>query len=596
MFLNLYVSKISSAVDRCQRSAMQGGSVTVTHEDQTDPGARFGLLASAIAGRTVVVTVTQTDRAWSDGTAIYLPETTDADPAASVAAQAALISAGTLRARSVRSAIRGRAGAADRFLSLEVSRATRALDDVLPRTHVDRVTAACPHRVSTSVDESARRAADGTELIAAPPAWFGRVKPSAITAGGPTSGIAIEDGDQKSPNPADEMPELDEDDADGAERSRILELLSAPALRNPLAAAFQRMLGMGRTPSDGNGGDELPVGGYRVTPVSAAAASVARPRLLRAVLGQDPAIGTRYPEWDCHRGRYREQWCSVVELDPAPRDATVDPVSTDRALRRELLRLGLRRERHRRQPDGDDIDIDAVIRFQLDRTAGAAQDDPRVYETRLRTGRDLGMLVLLDATGSSAEQIASGAAFDEHRLLAERLTHTLDNIGDRIATYGFYSRGRGTVRMLRVKSFDDAYDHAARTRMANLTPSGFTRLGAAIRHATSLLAIRSGTSNQLLVLVGDGFAYDDGYEDRYARQDTRRALAEASISGVGCLGVRIGPGSSSDVFDEIWSGWPSHELPDADDLARVIRPAMTAALLQARTARRPARMNRTDAR
>ena len=120
--------------------------------------------------------------------------------------------------------------------------------------------------------------------------------------------------------------------------------------------------------------------------------------------------------------------------------------------------------------------------------------------------------------------------------------------------------------------------------------------GAAIRHATSTLAARSGTSNQLLVLVGDGFAYDDGYEDRYARQDTRRALAEASATGVGCLGVRIGPGSSSDVFDEIWSGWPSHELADADDLARVIRPAMTAALLQARTARRPARMNRTDTR
>jgi nitric oxide reductase NorD protein len=572
--------------------------VAVTAEEQGDRGARFGLLASAIAGRPVVVTVTDTDRAWSDGTAIYLPEpTSESDAAGSIAAQAALISAGTLHTRSVRSALRGRAGAADRFVSLEVSRATRVLAGVLPRAHVERVSAACPQRVSTSVDESARRAADGTEAIAAPPPWFGQVKPSAITApGAAPPGTALDDGDQKPPNPADEMPELDEDDADGAERSRILELLSAPALRNPLAAAFQRMLGMGRTPSDGNGGDELPVGGYRVAPVSAAATSVARPRLLRAVLGQEPPIGTRYPEWDCHHDRYRAQWCSVVELDPAPRDATVDPVSTDRALRRELLRLGLRRERHRRQPDGDDIDIDAVIRFQLDRQAGAAQDDPRVYETRLRTGRDLGVLVLLDATGSSAEQTVTGAAFDEHRILAERLTHTLDDIGDRVATYGFYSRGRGTVRMLRVKGFDDAYDLAARTRLANLTPSGFTRLGAAIRHATSMLATRSGTSNQLLVLVGDGFAYDDGYEDRYARQDTRRALAEAGATGVGCLGVRVGPASSSDVFDEIWSGWPSHELADIDDLGRVIRPALTTALQQARTARRPTRMNRTDAR
>ena len=155
------------------------------------------------------------------------------------------------------------------------------------------------------------------------------------------------------------------------------------------------------------------------------------------------------------------------------------------------------------------------------------------------TQRDLSVLVLLDATGSTNEHSDNRPIFEEERLLAADLTASLDRLGDHVAAYGFYSRGRESVRFLRIKQFEQRFDHAARRRLGAIEPSGFTRLGAAVRHATHLLQSQALATNMVLVLIGDGLPYDDGYENRYARTDTRRAIAEAVLSGVGVVGLAI---------------------------------------------------------
>src|SRR5581483_8817902 len=118
--------------------------------------------------------------------------------------------------------------------------------------------------------------------------------------------------------------------------------------------------------------------------------------------------------------------------------------------------------------------------------------------------RDLGVLVLLDASGSTGAGSGVTRVFEQQRRLADALTGALDRLGDRVATYAFYSRGRDQVRFLRVKEFDHRYDRSARLRLAALEPGGYTRLGAAVRHATHLLGTRAGTASTLLVIIGDG--------------------------------------------------------------------------------------------
>src|SRR4029077_3752756 len=116
----------------------------------------------------------------------------------------------------------------------------------------------------------------------------------------------------------------------------------------------------------------------------------------------------------------------------------------------------------------------------------------------------------------------------------------------------FNSRGRQAVQVLRVKSFDDHLDGSGAQRLSSLTPRADTRLGAAIRHGTSILEERGGTPRRLLVVLSDGFAYDHGYEGRYGEADARRALVEARRRGVGCLCLSIGTNASPAALQRVF--------------------------------------------
>jgi nitric oxide reductase activation protein len=301
-------------------------------------------------------------------------------------------------------------------------------------------------------------------------------------------------------------------------------------------------------------------------------------------------IGYRYPEWDFRKGAYKDDHCAVAEFDPPapdPGPPAPEPINArDLKLRRQLARLGLSLERHRREHEGDVLDVTALIDLFVDRATGV-DGDPRVYETKRRTAHDLGVLVLLDATGSTGESAEGRRVFDEQRQLAAKLTAALDELGDRVAMYGFYSRGREAVRFLRVKDFEDRYDHAAERRLQGLTPGGYTRLGAAIRHATFLVSRKAGTSQLLLVVVGDGLPYEDGYEHRYAQEDSRRALEEAVAQGVGCACVSVRSSTEDEVLERVWGMVPHRRLEDAASLSKHIRPLFGEALKAAAAQRRP---------
>jgi nitric oxide reductase NorD protein len=71
-----------------------------------------------------------------------------------------------------------------------------------------------------------------------------------------------------------------------------------------------------------------------------------------------------------------------------------------------------------------------------------------------------------------------------------------------------------------------------RERIGAITPSGNTRLGAAIRHMSALL-MRESAGHRLLFVVSDGKPSDaDGYMGPYASEDSRQAVLEARAAGV----------------------------------------------------------------
>jgi nitric oxide reductase NorD protein len=361
-----------------------------------------------------------------------------------------------------------------------------------------------------------------------------------------------------------EVPEADDDDEEPGEESKILKLFQNPLSNsNALTNFLSKMLGLSRSPGQNNaGGGEMPVGSLRrVDSVGLNARPLPVPLRFTTDDAPGPAAGfggAVYPEWDVRKNEYRPEWCRVFELPlgPSP-DVSTAGVEHDEMLRRRLARLGLGPKVIRRRPDGDDLDVDALIDLAVDLRAGHSAAE-HIYLERRKLARNLGVLILLDASGSATETDPEGRSVHEHqRRAAATLAVTLEDLGDRVAVYGFRSRGRAAVHLLALKPFGQRFGAGGRAQLNQLEPAGYTRMGAAIRHAGELLKTEAGTPNRLLLVLSDGFPYDDGYESRYAEADAARALEELRADDVACLCLSIGASTPTDALDRVF-GSASH--------------------------------------
>ena len=69
-------------------------------------------------------------------------------------------------------------------------------------------------------------------------------------------------------------------------------------------------------------------------------------------------------------------------------------------------------------------------------------------------------------------------------------------------------------------------------RVNAIKPGYYTRMGAALRHATARL-LQRGERQRLLIILTDGKPNDlDVYEGRYGLEDTRHAVREARALGL----------------------------------------------------------------
>jgi hypothetical protein len=121
--------------------------------------------------------------------------------------------------------------------------------------------------------------------------------------------------------------------------------------------------------------------------------------------------------------------------------------------------------------------------------------------------------------------------------------------------------------------------------LATLEPVGFTRIGAAVRHGSYLLTKKSGASNLLLVVLSDGFPYDDDYQAGYAEADTRRALYEAVGQGVGCVCLSVGASTDQAALERTWGNVTHGRLTTSRELCRFVLPLFRSALKSATPAR-----------
>ena len=285
---------------------------------------------------------------------------------------------------------------------------------------------------------------------------------------------------------------------------------------------------------------------------------------------------TYYDEWNFRAADYRPRWCRVGErvADEGELDYYEDTLKRHHGLvmetRRqfELMRPESMRK-IKRLEDGEDIDIDQLTEFVVDKRAGVGPL-ARIYWRRDKIERDVAVAFLLDMSASTDEEIEKQRPkYDEEddfdddprkyfQWLAQRrakqtadppkrivdlekeatvlVIEALESIGDSYGIYGFSGYGRDNVEFYSIKDLDEPLSDHVRRRVDKIEPIRSTRMGPAIRHTIHKLE-QFDAKVKILILVSDGRPQDHGYgrdrtEKEYAVHDTHEALMEAKRAGM----------------------------------------------------------------
>lgn len=281
-----------------------------------------------------------------------------------------------------------------------------------------------------------------------------------------------------------------------------------------------------------------------------------------------------YPEWDHKQSSYIPDHCRVLYSNAEPAENvpafTVDPAARRRirAVKRQFEALRPKRLILPRQLDGDELDIEAVIASQVELRATGESSD-RVYRAKRAQERDLAVSILMDTSRSTESAIGERTVIDVEKEALAALAWGLDSCGDEFAINTFSSLRRDRVYLLNCKDFGEKMGTAVEAKIEGLRPGFYTRLGAAIRHASSGLADHPSRKHLLLVIT-DGKPNDlDHYEGRHGIEDSRIAIREAQRKGQSVHGVVIDAKGQS-WFSRIFGQGGYSLVPEAEKLTAAL--------------------------
>ncbi|HJX58677.1 MAG TPA: VWA domain-containing protein, partial [Thiobacillus sp.] len=240
-----------------------------------------------------------------------------------------------------------------------------------------------------------------------------------------------------------------------------------------------------------------------------------------------------YPEWDHGRQHYRKNWCVMREKTVTPvhdsfyRDTLDKYAGVVKHLRRKFEALRDENRLDKRQTQGDEVDLDALIEALADAKDGREMSD-RLFVRLHRAERNIAVVFLVDMSGST-----KGWINEAEREALVLLCEALELLGDRYAIYGFSGTTRKRCELFRIKTFDEPYGDEVKARIAGIRPQEYTRMGFALRHMTKLLN-QVEAKTRVLITLSDGRPddYFDVYRGQYGIEDTRMALLEAARTGI----------------------------------------------------------------
>nr|WP_314867417.1 VWA domain-containing protein [uncultured Flavobacterium sp.] len=250
-----------------------------------------------------------------------------------------------------------------------------------------------------------------------------------------------------------------------------------------------------------------------------------------------------YDEWDSSKRIYKQNFCKVYpklqqKTDPNYyRNTITKNASTLLGLRKMLTNVNNKMQQQKRQTQGDEFDIDAITDLYVDVHSQRTPSE-KIYISNRKKEKDLSILILLDISLSSDGYAAGNRVIDVEKEVSILFGEILNEFNIDFSIDSFYSKTRNFSTYLTVKDFDENWN-VAKHKIGAVEPNGYTRIGAALRHAGVRLDKRN-TKNKWVIVISDGKPNDyDKYEGKYGINDVKQALRELNARNINSYALAI---------------------------------------------------------
>jgi nitric oxide reductase NorD protein len=241
-------------------------------------------------------------------------------------------------------------------------------------------------------------------------------------------------------------------------------------------------------------------------------------------------ITATYPEWDYKKRAYLLDHCIVWEdVYQSRKLRFTESILTNykaefEKLLRRLQTLINEKMIQKKRKSGDDFDLDSLVDRYSDLAAKITPSE-NVYTQKIKRRNDLFIHFLLDTSLSTDSWVDGKRILDVQKEVLVLFCEALEIIGIPFSLSAFSSRTRNQCKYFILKKHTENWRIGAE-RLGSIEPSGYTRIGPALRHSTaSLLKISS--RQKWIIFLTDAKPNDyDRYEGKHGNEDVHKAIQE----------------------------------------------------------------------
>lgn len=257
----------------------------------------------------------------------------------------------------------------------------------------------------------------------------------------------------------------------------------------------------------------------------------------------DKGYHLHYDEWNFVNRSYKDKFCKVypktiLKTNAAYYKSAISKNKTTlMGLRKMLTAVNNKYQQQCRQTQGDEFDLDAITDLFVDIKSGRTPSE-KIYLSKRKKEKDLTILLLLDSSLSSDGYASGNRVIDVEKQVSILFGEILNEFQIDFSINSFHSKTRNHSSYITMKGFDDDWNNA-KLKIGAIEPSGYTRIGPALRHSGALLKTRN-TKNKWIILISDGKPNDyDRYEGKYGVNDVKQALRELNEAQINTYALAI---------------------------------------------------------